>query len=199
MSERYEPPSDFLKALNQDDAPSSGSEHAEASLLCLIDMTRDEFLANRAWATRLLAQQDLDTPDIRSALFHAADDENGHVRAEAMLGWLSVTRRRLCRFCKRNLQASMSHFRCSQLPPSSHIPRWRQTCAPLSGRPATSSRIARNFGRSKHASEWPADVCGGGSWTSTKIVSTGQFTTEMERTRWAFSGQVSGMSQLFCL
>lgn len=86
MSERYEPPSDFLKALIQDEAPLSGSEHAEANLLRLIDMTRDELLANRDWATLLLAQQDLDTPDIRNALFHAADDENEHVRAEAILG-----------------------------------------------------------------------------------------------------------------
>lgn len=86
MNERYEPPSDFLKALIDDDAPLSGGEHAEANLLRLIDMTRDELPANRDWATLLLAQQDTDTADVREALLRAANDESEHVRAEAILG-----------------------------------------------------------------------------------------------------------------
>ena len=85
MTERYEPPSDFLKALI-DDAPLIGGEHAEANLRHLIELTRDEHPANRDWATLLLAQQDLDTPDVREALLGAAEDANEYVRAEAILG-----------------------------------------------------------------------------------------------------------------
>jgi HEAT repeat protein len=86
MTERYEPPSDFLKALISDDAPLVGGEHAEENLRCLIRMTSDAHPANRDWATLLLAQQDIDTPDVREALLRAADDQNEYVRAEAVLG-----------------------------------------------------------------------------------------------------------------
>lgn len=86
MSERYEPPSEFLKVLIDDDAPLFGGEHAAANLRRLIAMTRDDHPANRDWATLLLAQQDLDTPEVRQALLRAADDENQDVRAEAILG-----------------------------------------------------------------------------------------------------------------
>ena len=86
MIDRYEPHSEFLKALIDDDAPLVGGEHAEANLRHLIEMTRDQDLANRDWATLLLAQQDMDTPAVRDALLGAADDENEYVRAEAILG-----------------------------------------------------------------------------------------------------------------
>jgi HEAT repeat protein len=86
MTERYEPPSEFLKALIDDDAPLNGGEHAEANLRRLVEMTRDENAANRDWATLLLAQQDIDTPEVRNALLGAAEDENEYVRAEAILG-----------------------------------------------------------------------------------------------------------------
>jgi HEAT repeat protein len=86
MTERYEPPSEFLKALIDDDAPLAVGEHAAANLLRLIEMTRDEHPANRDWATLLLAQQEIDTPEIREALLEAAEDENEYVRAEAILG-----------------------------------------------------------------------------------------------------------------
>ena len=86
MTERYLPPSDFLKALIDDDAPLVGGEHAEANLARLIAMMRDKDPANRDWATLLLAQQDFDTPRVRDALLGAAEDENEYVRAEAILG-----------------------------------------------------------------------------------------------------------------
>lgn len=86
MTERYEPPSEFLKALIDDDAPLVGGEHAEANLRHLVAMTKDEHPANRDWATLLLAQQDIDTPEVRDALLGAAEDENQFVRAEAILG-----------------------------------------------------------------------------------------------------------------
>lgn len=81
--DRYEPPSDFLKSLIDDEGPLLGSD-AEPNVL--IELTRDEDAANRDWATLLLAQQDIDTPDVREALLGAADDENEVVRAEAVLG-----------------------------------------------------------------------------------------------------------------
>jgi hypothetical protein len=86
MTERYEPPSEFLKALIDDDAPLFGGEHAAANLRRLVVLTRDEHPANRDWATILLAQQEIDTPQVRDALLGAADDENQYVRAEAILG-----------------------------------------------------------------------------------------------------------------
>lgn len=86
MTERYEPPSAFLRTLIEDDAPLVGGEYAEANLRRLIAMTRDEHPANRDWAALLLAQQEIDTPDVRDALLGAAEDENEYVRAEAILG-----------------------------------------------------------------------------------------------------------------
>ena len=49
-------------------------------------MTRDKDLANRDWATLLLAQEEIDTPEVRDALLRAAEDEHECVRAEAILG-----------------------------------------------------------------------------------------------------------------
>src|SRR5687767_10234675 len=85
MTERYLPPSDFLRALIDDDAPLVGGDHADANLARLIEMTRDKDPANRDWATLLLAQQDFDTHRVPAALLDAAEDENEYVRAEAIL------------------------------------------------------------------------------------------------------------------
>ena len=80
----YVPPSAFLQSLIEDDAPLA---RADADALGrLIALMRDEHPANRDWATLLLAQQDLDTGEIREALLAAAEDENEYVRAEAILG-----------------------------------------------------------------------------------------------------------------
>ena len=86
MSERYEPPSNFLKALIADEVPLTGGTFADENLRHLIEMTRDNDLANRDWATTLLAQQEIDTPEVREALLNAAGDEDNVVRAEALLG-----------------------------------------------------------------------------------------------------------------
>jgi HEAT repeat protein len=83
--DRYEPPSDFLKSLIDDD--SSLSEDASGkSLGRLIGLMSDENTANRDWATLILAQQELNTEEVRTALLTAAEDPDDSVRAEAILG-----------------------------------------------------------------------------------------------------------------
>lgn len=86
MTDRYEPTSDFLKAVIAEEVPLSGSTFAEANMRQLIAMTRDDDLSNRDWATMLLASEEADTPEIREALLTAADDEHDVVRAEALVG-----------------------------------------------------------------------------------------------------------------
>lgn len=86
MSERYEPPSDFLRACIADDVTLTGSAFADANLRRLIALTRDEDVANRDWAVMLLAQTEIDTPEVRAALLDRTSDRDGIVRAEALLG-----------------------------------------------------------------------------------------------------------------
>ena len=53
----------------------------------LIELSADQDTDVRNWATFGLAQQiDVDTPEIREALFQRIDDEDNSVRAEALLG-----------------------------------------------------------------------------------------------------------------
>lgn len=106
MGDRYEPPSDFLKAVIDDAAPLHGGDHAEANLRRLIEMTGDQHPANRDWATLLLAQLDLDTPRIREALLRAAEDECDAVRAEAILGLAQRDRRLALPLLRRELARS---------------------------------------------------------------------------------------------
>ncbi|MES2698561.1 MAG: HEAT repeat domain-containing protein [Pseudomonadota bacterium] len=86
MKDRYEPSSDFLKAVIANEPPLCGSDFAEANLQRLIQLTCDADTSNRDWATMLLAQQQADSPDVRAALMLAASDEDEAVRAEAILG-----------------------------------------------------------------------------------------------------------------
>jgi len=86
MTERCQPPSDFLKAAIADEVQFSGGAFGEANLRRLIALTRDPDRSNRDWATLLLAQQALDSPGIRAALLAAAGDEDEYVRAEALGG-----------------------------------------------------------------------------------------------------------------
>jgi HEAT repeat protein len=86
-SERYLPPSDFLRAVIAGNAPLSGSEFGDANFrLLIVIIDNDDDRANRDWATLLLAQQDIDTPEVREVLVRAASDEHDAVRAEAILG-----------------------------------------------------------------------------------------------------------------
>ncbi len=86
MSERYQPTSPFLQAVLAEEAPLSGDVLGEANLHRLITLTHDGDRTNRDWATFLLAQEDIDTPAVRSALVQAASDTDEFVRAEAILG-----------------------------------------------------------------------------------------------------------------
>jgi HEAT repeat protein len=86
MPDRYEPKSFFLRALIDCDVLLSGGEFAEANLRLLIEMTRDDDLSNRDWAVFLLAQADIDSPEVRHALIQAATDSEDMVRAEAAWG-----------------------------------------------------------------------------------------------------------------
>ena len=86
MTENYEPPSDFLKGVIKESVPLGGSSFGQANRVRLIEMTSDANVANRDWATFLLAQADFDDDVVRGALRTAADDSDSVVRAEAILG-----------------------------------------------------------------------------------------------------------------
>jgi HEAT repeat protein len=86
MTDRYEPTSDFLMMAINEEVLFTGGEHGKANLPRLILMTKDPDPINRDWATLLLSQQEMDTPEIRDALLVAAEDENIYVRGEAILG-----------------------------------------------------------------------------------------------------------------
>ena len=59
---------------------------AEANLRRLIAMTRDADRTNRDWATFLLSQSDIDTPEVRDTLVQAAGGDDAATRAEAIWG-----------------------------------------------------------------------------------------------------------------
>lgn len=86
VGEPYQPPSDFLRACVGNEVPLSGSVFAEANIRRLIAMTADSNVANRDWATLLLAETGIDTPAIRSAFVERLTDHNDFVRAEALRG-----------------------------------------------------------------------------------------------------------------
>jgi hypothetical protein len=86
MNEEYWPTSDFLNSIVADEVPLGDGPHAAANLRKLIRMTRDPDDSNRDWAVFLLAQLDMDTPEIRKALVDATTDDHEVVRAEALVG-----------------------------------------------------------------------------------------------------------------
>ena len=86
MADRYQPPSEFLRAIAAHAVPLEGSRFAEDNLCRLIAMTGDADHANRDWATFLLAQTGIDTPNVREALLLAALGNDDVVRDEALLG-----------------------------------------------------------------------------------------------------------------
>jgi hypothetical protein len=85
MTGSYLPPSEFLRAVIDEEVTFLG-EFGEANLSRLIAMTANEVVANRDWAALLLAQLEIDRPDVRQALIAAADDPESCVRAEAIRG-----------------------------------------------------------------------------------------------------------------
>jgi len=89
VSERYEPPSDFLKGIIAEEVTLTDGPFAQANFDLLIEFTRDADRANRDWATMLLSQEGGDTLVVRAALLDAARDEDEVVRAEAALGLAS--------------------------------------------------------------------------------------------------------------
>ncbi|HEY0311973.1 MAG TPA: HEAT repeat domain-containing protein [Allosphingosinicella sp.] len=91
--------------LLDDDAPLTRDEHGDANLHRLIGMTSDAHPANRDWATLLLAQQDIDTQEVREALLRAAQDENEFVRAEAILGLAQRDKALALPFLQRELSS----------------------------------------------------------------------------------------------
>ncbi|MDE1146347.1 MAG: hypothetical protein PW843_06935 [Azospirillaceae bacterium] len=77
------PPSDLLRELAEEDEEMEAADPRLADVIALC-ADRDE--ANRDWAVYLLAQSDADTPAVRAALLAATKDEDGSVRAEALVG-----------------------------------------------------------------------------------------------------------------
>ena len=86
MEEGYWPSSGFLCTVANDEVPLAGNAAGEQNLRLLMKFTRDPDVSNRDWATMLLSQQELDTPEVRQVLQRAAEDSDCHVRAEALEG-----------------------------------------------------------------------------------------------------------------
>lgn len=86
VEDGYWPTSTFLRMVANDAVQLTGSEAAEHNLRRLIGFTRDLDVSNRDWATMLLAQQEIDTADVRQALLAATEDADVDVRAEALQG-----------------------------------------------------------------------------------------------------------------
>lgn len=63
-----------------------GSAFAASNFRRLLAMRTDPERSNRDWATLLVAQQEVDTIEVRDALMNAAQDKDEAVRAEAILG-----------------------------------------------------------------------------------------------------------------
>lgn len=107
MAERYIPPSDFLQAVINDEVPFGEDDFGQMNLAMLIAMTRDGELANRDWAKLLLAQLELNRPDVREALIHSAADENAETRGEAIHGLALLDRTLALPFVQNELKGSM--------------------------------------------------------------------------------------------
>ena len=69
------------------EAISLAGEDGTKNIRKLIAFTMDDDPINRNWAAVLLSQQDIDTEDVRGALFtQASEDSSAAARAEAILG-----------------------------------------------------------------------------------------------------------------
>jgi HEAT repeat protein len=91
-NDSYEPPSKFLRGMIGRHETLGSHEEDRSTLAQLIEMTRDNDPANRDWATMLLWQQQIDTPEVRRALMVASEDNDENVRAEAIRGLAELDR-----------------------------------------------------------------------------------------------------------
>ncbi|MFM5918372.1 MAG: HEAT repeat domain-containing protein [Novosphingobium sp.] len=107
MSDRYLPPSAFLHDAINEKLKFGEGDVGDANLKRLIDLTRDEDVVNRDWATLLLAQLEIDRPDVRDALLRSASDENAFVRGEAILGLAHLDRSIALTFLQKELRGEI--------------------------------------------------------------------------------------------
>jgi hypothetical protein len=84
--EDYSPQSDFLCNVAAGNVPLAGSNFADQNRRRLIAFTTDADSSNRDWAVMLLAQQEINLPDVHAALLTAAQTEEGIIQAQAVLG-----------------------------------------------------------------------------------------------------------------
>jgi len=80
----YQPQSDFLIMIANEEISFDDSEFGRANLRRLISLTTDDDISNRDWATMLLGHHGPQTDEVRDALLRAAEDESLYVRAEAI-------------------------------------------------------------------------------------------------------------------
>ena len=81
-----------MQAIIAETAPLGARDIEEVNLKRLMMMTRDAELANRDWATFLLAQLELNRPDVIAALAACAADPAPIVREEAICGLAALDR-----------------------------------------------------------------------------------------------------------
>ncbi|MEO1657250.1 MAG: lyase [Pseudomonadota bacterium] len=86
MTERYEPKSEFLRAVLADEIGIEGDKFALDNFSRLLTFFDDECQANRDWAVFLVAQSDVDSPQVRRALTDIAGKSKDCVRDEALWG-----------------------------------------------------------------------------------------------------------------
>lgn len=101
---RYAPASDFLCSAIRKEITFAGGEFGELNLKRLIEFTSDADESNRDWAALLLAQLELDRPDVVAALLAAAEDENPYVRGEAIVGLAQLKNENALALVRRELQ-----------------------------------------------------------------------------------------------
>lgn len=86
MTDSYEPQAEFLTWVLSGEAPLIGSPFAETNLRRLFALMSDAQTANRDWATFILAHEEVDGDEVRTALMSATKDVDAVVRGEALLG-----------------------------------------------------------------------------------------------------------------
>lgn len=82
----YQPTSQLLVAILNEDALLVGSDFADHNLHQVIALVGDSDSANRDWAAFILGHSELNTPAIRAALLTATSDPVEKVASEAVRG-----------------------------------------------------------------------------------------------------------------